>query len=396
MRTSVWIIWIKDIMKHYDLIIIGAGNLGTFHAYHALLKSKKVLLIEKDSMPMEATVRNFGQVVPSGQALDEWFNYGRRSLEIYKSIQAKFDITARQNGTYYFASDSNEMMLLEEARTLFKYRNYPVQLLSKKACLEKIPSLKSTYAAGGLFFSEEISVEPRTMVHRVREMLIHDFPLDYCPNTTVRHCELKDGLVLVQTADNQTFQSDKVAVCNGRDFKFLFPEIFMDSGMKISKLNMMSTYPLTGIELKGNILSGLSIRRYDSFKSCPSYPYVVPPIWQKEYAEYGIHILFKQALDGSIIIGDSHEYAPVNASADLDFGIEMHINELILKEARRMIHLPDWRIQNYWAGYYAQSANGGIFEHTIDDKIFISTGIGGKGMTTAAGYSEDRISTIFQ
>lgn len=383
-------------MINYDLIVIGAGNLGTFHAYHALLKGKKVLLLEKDSQPMEATVRNFGQVVPSGQALDEWFNHGWRSLEIYKSIQSNFDISARQNGSYYFASDSGEMMLLEEAQTLFKDRDYPVQLLSKKACLARVSSLKSTYCEGGLFFPEEISVEPRTMVHRIREMLIKDYHLEYHPNLTVRNCEVKNGKVLVQTADNQSLYADKVAICNGRDFKFLFPEIFIDSGMKISKLNMMSTYPIKEIELKGNILSGLSIRRYDSFKSCPSYPHIIAPSWQKEYSDLGIHILFKQALDGSIIIGDSHEYASVTTSADLDFGIEMHINELILKEAQRMINLPDWRIQNYWAGYYAQSANGGVFEHDINDKIFISTGIGGKGMTTAAGYSEERISRIFQ
>ena len=158
-------------MKHYNLIVIGAGNLGTFHAYHALLKGMKVLLLEKDSMPMEATVRNFGQIVPSGQALDEWFNHGQRSLEIYKQIQAKFNITARQNGTYYFASDASEMSLLEEAEILFKDRNYPVQLLTKKASVERVSSLKSSYCEGGIFFPEEISVEPRTMVHRVREML---------------------------------------------------------------------------------------------------------------------------------------------------------------------------------------------------------------------------------
>jgi glycine/D-amino acid oxidase-like deaminating enzyme len=49
-------------MKKYDLIVVGAGNLGTFHAYHALQMGKSVLMIEKDSEPMEATVRNFGQV----------------------------------------------------------------------------------------------------------------------------------------------------------------------------------------------------------------------------------------------------------------------------------------------------------------------------------------------
>ena len=32
----------------YDLIVSGAGNLGTFHAYHALTMGKRVLLLEKD------------------------------------------------------------------------------------------------------------------------------------------------------------------------------------------------------------------------------------------------------------------------------------------------------------------------------------------------------------
>ena len=103
-------------MKKYDLIVIGAGNLGTFHAYHALLKGKTVLMIEKDAEPIEATVRNFGQIVPSGQALENWFELGRESLAIYKNIQSKFDITVRQNGTYYLASDDQEMTLLEETR----------------------------------------------------------------------------------------------------------------------------------------------------------------------------------------------------------------------------------------------------------------------------------------
>jgi glycine/D-amino acid oxidase-like deaminating enzyme len=59
------------------------------------------------------------------------------------------------------------------------------------------------------------------------------------------------------------------------------------------------------------------------------------------------------------------------------------------------MNLPDWKIQNYWAGYYAQSADGGAFEHQISNKIFISTGIGGKGVTTGAGYSRKRIEEIF-
>jgi FAD dependent oxidoreductase TIGR03364 len=383
-------------MKKYDLIVIGAGNLGTFHAYHALLKGKTVLMIEKDSEPIEATVRNFGQIVPSGQALENWFEYGRESLAIYKNIQSKFDITVRQNGSFYFASDDQEMTLLEETRALFKLQNYPSTLLNRKSCYERFQNLNTDYYKGGLFFPEEISVEPRTMVHRVRQLLMQDFGLEFLNNTLVKNCDVENGICKIQTANNQTFYSEKVALCSGYDFKILFPEIFKASQMKICKLNMMQTFPMPEVKLNGNILSGLSIRRYDSFKSCSSYKNLITPEWQKPYQQWGIHLLFKQAINGSIIIGDSHEYADTDENAKLPLGIDMEINELILKEAKRIMSLPTWKIQNYWAGYYAQSANGGVFEHQISNKIFISTGIGGKGMTTGAGYSRKRIEDIFE
>lgn len=383
-------------MQKYDLIVVGAGNLGTFHAYHALLEGKKVLLLEKDSEPFEATVRNFGQVVPSGQSFDRWFDFGRESLEIYKKIQLKADITVRQNGTYYFASDDEELNLLEEVRALFKIQNYPATLLPKKACYERFPNMNVDYYKGGLFFPEELSVEPRTMIHLLRNYLVRYVGLHFLNNTLVNSCSIKNGICEVKTTNNQAFYAEKIAICNGYEFKILFPEIFRASNMQICKLNMMQTYPLTAVNLKGNILSGLSIRRYDSFKSCVSYPYLQTPSWQVPFKKYGIHILFKQALNGSIIIGDSHEYANPDENAHLTFGIDMEINDLILKEAKRMLNLSDWRIQNYWAGYYAQSADGGVFEHQIEDKIFISTGIGGKGMTTGAGYSRQRIIQMFE
>jgi glycine/D-amino acid oxidase-like deaminating enzyme len=81
--------------KHFDLIVIGGGILGTFHAYHALLLGKSVLQLEKDNFPVGATVRNFGQVVPSGMEAG-WFEYGVAGLEIYKSIQQEFDISVQQ------------------------------------------------------------------------------------------------------------------------------------------------------------------------------------------------------------------------------------------------------------------------------------------------------------
>ena len=87
-------------MKKYDLIVIGAGIMGTFHAYHAAKMGKKVLLLEKDNKPVGSTIQNFGQVVPSG--LDAyWQKYGRRSLEIYDYLQSQADFTLLKNGSVY-------------------------------------------------------------------------------------------------------------------------------------------------------------------------------------------------------------------------------------------------------------------------------------------------------
>lgn len=83
----------------FDLIVIGGGILGTFHAYHALEKGLKVAIIEKDKFPQGATVRNFGQVVPSGMNT-KWQSFGRESLRIYKEIQQKFDIGFSKKAPY--------------------------------------------------------------------------------------------------------------------------------------------------------------------------------------------------------------------------------------------------------------------------------------------------------
>jgi hypothetical protein len=70
------------------------------------------------------------------------------------------------------------------------------------------------------------------------------------------------------------------------------------------------------------------------------------------------------------------------------------LNDLILDEAKQILDLPTWQMESYWAGYYASHPKG-IFEHTIANKIFITTGIGGKGMTTSAGYAKAHIEEMY-
>jgi FAD dependent oxidoreductase TIGR03364 len=379
----------------YDLIVVGAGILGTFHALHALRLGKSVLLTEKDQYPVNATVRNFGQAVVSGMSSD-WFDYAKRSTELYREIQQEADISVRNNGTVYLSSDDDETQLLHELKERMDAIDYQARLLSTEDCLAQWPSLKRAYCKGGLFFPQEVSVEPNQLIYRLIEYAVAKYPrLTYMPSTAVLDCDVVAGQVVVTTAAKQVFTAEKAIVCNGGEFKLLFADLFKESGITLCKLQMMRTLPMPKVQLEGNILTGLSIRRYESFQECRSFDKIALPEHYAELKKWGIHMLFKKAVDGSIIIGDSHEYADVNHTDNLGFGINTSINELMLKEAQRIVNFDVRKIASIWAGFYPQHNSKPIVEYDIDDRIHIRTAIGGKGMTSSAGYAEASIKKIY-
>lgn len=381
-------------MKQFDLIVVGSGVLGTFHAYHAAKKGKLVLLLEKDNQPMQATVRNFGQIVPSGMG-KEWFQFGVRGTQIYNTIQAETDISIRNNGSVYIASDADEQQLIHELKKEMDTRGYQSILLSTSQCIDRWPALKSTYCKEGIFFPQEVSAEPNLLIHRLLQYCTSKFQnFVYQPGTPVVECSVTGSVSKVKTTFGKTYTAEKVIICNGGEFKLLFPELFKRSGIVVSKLQMLQTLVMPEVEMEGNILTGLTIRRYESFQECPSYAKLQTPDHLAELKKWGIHLLFKKAIDGSIIIGDSHEYAASYEVERLGFGQNEYINQLMLAEAQRIVHFDVNKIASSWSGFYPQHNEKDIVEIDIEDRIHIRTAIGGKGMTTSAGYAEQSIAKL--
>ena len=379
----------------FDLLVIGGGALGTFHAYHGLEMGLKVCLVEKDPKPQGATVRNFGQVVPSGFNT-KWQSHGRESLRIYKDIQKQFDVSVRQNGTVYLASDEEEVQLLEELAQINRANDYTSTLLTKEECRANYPGLQADYVRAGLFFPEEITVEPREMIHKLHRYMVEEKGLVAHFDFTAIACEKKGSKIEVHSARNQRLSATKVLICNGSDFKVLFPELFAESDLEVSKIQMMQTGKQPeNFKLNGSILTGWSIRRYEAFKECPSFNAIkAKEDKDSPQKKWGVHILFKQAKDGSVIIGDSHEYADAKEMDAVGFDLNMDIDNFIIEEAKKIVDLPNYRIRNRWFGLYSQCKTQDIFEKTIEENIHIVTGIGGKGMTGSAGFSKESISRI--
>lgn len=385
----------STISKDFDLVVVGGGVLGAFHAYFALQKGLRVALIEKSSKPIGSTTQNFGQVVPSGMNL-KWQAYGRKSLEIYKGLQQVVDISAKENGSIYFASNEEELQLINELHEINKANDYYSELLSIKQCLEKYPCLKTSYCVGGLYFPLEISVNPRELIYKVLDYLISAYNLKYFPNTLVKDIDSSDNDCKLRLADDTIFISKKVLVCSGTEFKTLYPTLFAQSDLELVKLQMLRLKPQEDAYLPGNILTGLSIRRYESFHECASFKAIkAKEDPQSFHKKWGVHILFKQEADGSVILGDSHEYADITKEADISSRIRRDINTYFINEGKKIMNLDHWSIDEEWVGYYSQCKESDLFQKTIDNKVHIVTGIGGKGMTASPGFAQENIALIY-
>lgn len=378
-----------------DLVIIGGGILGASHALHALERGLSVRLLEKDLRPMSASVRNFGQVVPSGMD-SEWQAYGRKSLEMYKGLQKKVDLGIEAHGSLYIASDAEEMCLLEELSVINQGNDYPSELLDATQCVKQFPGVRDSYCKGALFFPEEITIDARRMIHLLLAYLVEQKGLLYhAPNSAL---EISSSSSICKVRDNHgnLYEADQIILCGGHEFKLLYPQLFAESDLEVTKLQMMQTIPQPHLRIKGNILTGLSIRRYESFQDCPSYADIhaqedSEALWKK----WGVHILLKQNPDGSCIIGDSHHYADASKADDLGFDLLPEVNAYMIAEARKMFNLEDWTLQRQWYGIYSQCKTGSIFQRTIDDAVHIVTGIGGKGMTASLGFAQKHIEQLY-
>jgi len=379
-----------------DLLVVGGGVLGAFHAHAALDRGLRVILLERSAAPRGASVRNFGQVVPSGMN-QHWQQFGRESLRIYRLIQDQFDFSIRPFGSIYIASDDEELGLIEELHTINSNEDYPSELWTPTQCIEPYSQLRADYCRGGLFFPDEVSVNPRQMIHRLHEYLSRQVKYQSHFQTSV--CELTsdpNGQVTAVTTSGNAFTAQKAVLCCGHEFQLLFPEVFQSSDLEAVKLQMLRLRP-QDVSIPGNVLTGLSIRRYESFSQCPSWETVKSRESSDSFArQWGVHILFKQEADGGIILGDSHEYAPADRVDDLNFDIRQEINDHFVSEGRKIFDLPSWDIESSWAGTYCQTSHpSGMFTKMIDSNIHIVTGIGGKGMTSSAGFAKHNIGQIY-
>jgi glycine/D-amino acid oxidase-like deaminating enzyme len=98
-------------------------------------------------------------------------------------------------------------------------------------------------------------------------------------------------------------------------------------------------------------------------------------------------VIAAQHPDGSLVVGDSHEYA-----ADFDPDSRADVEEMILEALRGFARVPDLRIASRWHGVYLKSTVGQT-QVVLQprERVTLVTAMGGLGMTLSWGLAKQSV-----
>lgn len=364
------------------VIVVGAGVVGTMHAWHAVNRGHEVVQIERESEARGASLRNFGQIWVSGRAGGEELDTALRARELWEEIGAQVEgLGFRANGSLTLVRNERERAVAEAAlaRPDAAARGY--KLLDADEARAVNPALQGDFIAG-LWCERDAAVEPRTAQLRLREALLASPRYTFLPGREVREVV---GENAVRDDHGDVHTGDVVVLATGAWLGGLVRELAgPDLPVRRVRLQMMQTEPL-GEALTTSVADADSFRYYPAYKSDALDALNAGQAQAPTAAEHKMQLLMVQRKDGGLTIGDTHEYEHPFAFDTLEDPYD-HLTEVV----EGFLGRPLPKIKRRWAGVYAQCVDTSRVVHRqqVREGVWLVTGPGGRGMTCSPAIAE--------
>jgi FAD dependent oxidoreductase TIGR03364 len=371
------------------VVVVGGGVLGTMHAIAARKRGYEVVQLEREPEARGASVRNFGLVWVSGRRAGAEVNLALRARELWEEIAALAPGTGfRPHGSITLASNDAELQVLKEALELPDAEQRGLELLDPAAVRAVNPALRGEYL-GGLWCRNDAIVEPRVAQPALRAYLLSGGT----PSGSGGGYQWLPGREAVEIAPGGVrdhtgtwHHGDLVVLCTGATLTGLAgPHLagFATPPVRRVRLQMMQTRPL-GDRLTTSVADGDSLRYYPAY-DLPGRNLLAPqaPVAAQARAQ----LLLVQRADGSLTIGDTHEYDQPFA-----FDVDEEAYDHLRARAELLLGQPLPPVQRRWAGVYSEVTNHGehlYLRSEVAPGVVLVTGPGGRGMTCSPAIAEE-------
>jgi D-hydroxyproline dehydrogenase subunit beta len=362
--------------------VVGAGIVGLAHAWAAARRGWEVLLFERNQSACGASIRNFGMVWPIGQPAGPKLRSALHSRSLWRQLMRETGLWANECGSLHLAYRDDEWQVLREFADQCA-ANYPCELLPPSEVRKISSASQQRGLQGALWSPNEICVDPRQIISRLPEWLRARYGVQLRFGVSIDRVSAGS----VAAANGDLWHVDRVIIAAGSELGILLPDLYAQAGFRRCKLQMMRTAPQPALALGPMLAGGLTLRHYEAFEACPSLPALKQRIAREtpELDRYGIHVMAAQNGLHEIILGDSHEYDEEITPFD-----KSHIDELMLRELRKIVDLPDWQIAEHWHGIYVKIPGQFQFSSEPEPEVHVSIASGGCGMTMSFGLADEQ------
>ncbi|WP_370155077.1 TIGR03364 family FAD-dependent oxidoreductase [Streptacidiphilus sp. EB129] len=364
------------------VIVVGAGALGTMHAWHAVQRGHEVVHLEREQQARGASVRNFGLVWVGGRAEGPELDTALRARQLWEGIAAEVPAVGfRASGSLTVLRTEAEHAVAAEvaARPDAAVRGW--ELLDEAETRKANPALRGDGLLGALWSPHDAQVEPRVTQRALQDRLRESGRYTFLGGREVREIV---GERSVRDDRGELHTGDQVVLCTGAWLGGLVRELAPELPVRRVRLQMMQTDPLDEM-LTTSVADGDSFRYYPAYAGGALEALNAGQPQHPTAAEHRMQLLMVQRADGSLTIGDTHEY-------DQPFGFDTvedpytYLAEL----AERVLGRPLPTIRRRWAGVYAQCRDTTQVVHRerVRDGVWLVTGPGGRGMTCSPAIGE--------
>ena len=374
------------------VVIVGGGILGTMHAVMARRRGLSVTHLEREHEGRGASVRNFGLVWVSGRRAGPELALALRARELWESIAGDAPGTGfRASGSLTIASTEAELAVMRAAAELPDAKEREFEVLSAGEVRAVNPALRGEFL-GGLWCRADAIVEPRVTLPALRAWLASPGGPGY---------EWLPGREAVEVTANgvrdhvgQWHRGDLVALCTGANFTGVAgPHLAASgalagapgsggTGLRRVRLQMLQTLPFAG-RLTTSVADGDSLRYYPAY-DVPSLASLPPQA--AVAAASRAQLLMVQRPDGSLTIGDTHEY-----DEPFGFDVDEEAYGHLLARASALLGAELPPVRRRWAGVYSEVVGTTALYHrsAVEPGVVLVTGPGGRGMTCSPAIAEE-------
>jgi len=328
--------------------------------------------VERDERPLGASVRNFGTLWPIGYVPGAERDQALLGIQRWRTLAEEAGFWIQPQGSLSLAYRAEAWDVLQEFAHAGTREANGFELLEPDAVRRRFPAVRPAGLRGALHSAAETVVNPPAALAalvdhaRRRGVTMHfDTPV------------VKVHADAVETSSGHCFAFDQLVIAAGDEMRLLFPAELAAAQIQRCRLQMMRTVPQPPNFLLGTIfVSDLTLCHYPAFQDCPSTPKLRARLAAElpRHLEWGVHVIAAQHDDGSLVLGDSHEYGS-------DFAF--------LEALKGFAQPPDPRIAARWHGVYLKSKIGQtqVVLHPRE-RVTMVTAMGGLGMTLSWGIAQ--------